>query len=65
MRWTNIKPTQEGWYWYRTVSRLGNHCAKIEFDENNKLHARIMCADYFIDNLDGEWAGPIPEPEEY
>jgi hypothetical protein len=65
MNWTNEKPKQEGWYWYRTDSHTRDHCASVEHGIDGKLHARIMCADFIVDNLNGEWSNTlIPMPEE-
>jgi hypothetical protein len=54
MKWTTEKPTKPGWYWER------------KFDT---VHIKYFDRDLFFGGLytaweTGEWAGPIPEPEE-
>jgi len=57
MKWTNDKPSIEGWYFWRPTR---NHSDSLHFE----------C--YYIEPdiqlrkglLRGQWAGPIPEPEE-
>lgn len=68
MMWTTDKPTTPGWYWWRhrhgwkadaswTVPKI----VKVV----NKAGLLMVCAWCQLGNmLDGEWAGPIPEPEE-
>ena len=62
MKWTSELPTEPGWYWVRNSTTkhknivlvfdglvAGNYtCLKVE--EAHEIY--------------GEWAGPIPEPEE-
>ena len=56
MKWTNDKPTVEGWYFWRFSPRhkdsLHFECYYIEPDI--ELRKGL---------LTGQWAGPIPEPE--
>ncbi len=67
MIWTREKPTQPGWYWYRTL-----HHGKPTFVDMVRVYpygdtflVRSMeFAGTFIKDFTGEWAGPIEEPEE-
>jgi len=53
MRWTNDKPTIEGWYFWRRNGHVSDplhwYAYYIETD--------------MIEQATGQWAGPIPEPE--
>jgi len=64
MKWTRDFPAVEGWYFWRRNSRSGDslHWAAVFYES---------AADSFFEaNIKvgpphgGEWAGPIPEPEE-
>jgi hypothetical protein len=61
LRWTEEKPTEPGWYWYRG-----------EVDDADPLIVEVDRAGYFqwpdggfqeVKLTKGEWAGPIPLPE--
>ncbi len=47
--WTTDKPTKPGWYWWR-ASKNGTICIRYA-DPSSTLN-------------EGQWAGPIAEPEE-
>lgn len=57
MKWTNEKPTIEGWYFWRSSK---NHTDSLHFEA------------YYIEPdiqlrkglLNGQWAGPIMEPDD-
>ena len=56
LKWTREKPTQEGWYW---LKEEGRHAVV-------KMTAGGMISEPYVrhvNEVDGEWAGPIPEPE--
>ena len=62
MKWMNKKPTKEGWYWYRatcdiipTILHLAKYDVMEVFIMNNWKPLETNCP--------GEWAGPIPEPD--
>ena len=57
LRWTKEKPTKEGWYW---LKEEGRHAVV-------KMTAGGMISEPYVrhvNEVDGEWAGPIPEPME-
>lgn len=62
LRWTKEKPTQNGWYWWRTgedCNLRGIVSVCIETD------IMVLAGSYkYLSQTTGEWAGPIPEPEE-
>lgn len=76
LRWSKEPPKEPGWYWYRNTNKLDVHivCISYEWDEymvDFELAARfVLETPYNWHNphpvvlMDGEWAGPIPEPEE-
>lgn len=58
LKWTREKPTQEGWYW---LKEEGRHAVV-------KMTAGGMISEPYVrhvNEVDGEWAGPIPEPEAF
>lgn len=70
-RWTNDPPVRPGFYWYReTRDRHEPTVLEIaveEFGGNVDLFIREGPGRdqvNFIENYDGEWAGPIPLPVE-
>ena len=66
MTWTPNKPTQPGWYWYR----FKGNSSWLEVREILEggfwsTEDESGCTEYInVNELHGEWAGPIPEPEE-
>ena len=60
MQWTTDKPNCPGWYWYRPVGLPMR--PKELFDYQGRLFIRGQeWLDYVTT---GEWAGPIPTPED-
>ena len=62
--WTTEKPTKPGQYWYRDKG-LPPDIIVVEGDGSDKepLIVRWECAsDELVENIIGEWAGPIPAP---
>ena len=65
LTWTRERPTKPGWYWMRHNPQSGVHIVKLSgiapnFDIEWAGHddsTEMRCT-----NLNGEWAGPIPEP---
>ena len=57
MTWTTDTPTKPGWYWWRSKIPHTDFwtCPTIR---------DITVSALLNDNLWGQWAGPIPEPEE-
>ena len=54
MKWTNDKPSIEGWYFWRPNSK-----------STDSLHWYVLYVeDDLLPRSSGQWAGPIPEPEE-
>jgi hypothetical protein len=68
MRWTTEKPTKFGHYWWRDKSY--EH-GKPSICRITKMSGKVVClfadideTESALEGLDGEWAGPIPEPTE-
>ena len=65
LRWTKEKPTEPGWYLYR--SKESRSICEIHTTYGIPgLFCSILFGEEAIplSKVDGEWAGPIPEPEE-
>jgi len=68
MNWSATKPMCVGWHWYRehgraTIVKVApdpmylNHPLRAQFAEPLPAGDCIR-----VDDLDGEWAGPLQEP---
>ena len=75
MKWTTEKPTEQGWYWYRDEFYSSAPVCLVWTGFINRPEARalwfdICCGDECdwpdgdIKDSNGEWAGPIEEPED-
>lgn len=62
MTYTDKKPTEPGWYWY--CGRGWNHTPLIVY-WNPERKIRVMDCLYRPEAMDGQFAGPIPEPEKF
>jgi len=70
MNWTIDKPAGIGWYYFRETDRTkfrpieivwANYCGPTELWQREETEMRPL------DNVEregGEWAGPLPMPEE-
>lgn len=58
MKWTKERPEVDGWYWFFDVADP----EIVEVKDNHVYWTRS--GDCSLDELDGEWSGPIPEPED-
>lgn len=72
LRWTKEKPTKTGFYWWcdkkfvdLTASLVGLTASIVAVDVENR-ESIIIGAEKVVDftKVGGEWAGPIPEPED-
>jgi hypothetical protein len=75
MKWTEEKPTQEGFYWFRGL--IGDAATGKVHDFRDKLtvveiiykevgfYAKILGAGWWplIDTANGVWTGPIEPPQ--
>ncbi len=62
MIWTTKKPTKPGWYWYRGES--DGHTEKVLhfIDDDGDGPYLATSDDLALNDLDGEWAGPVEPP---
>ncbi len=63
--WTSEKPSQAGWYWYRSA-RVPAQIVDVyfnSFEAHDKLYAHgIGLHATRVKKLNGQWSGPLPEP---
>jgi hypothetical protein len=65
LRWTTGKPIMEGWYWYRASPKDRAFPIQLLDDGDGLLYTVIsMGLDATIENMEGEFAGPIPQPQQ-
>ena len=66
MKWTKEKPSKVGEYWYRKSPEHSPYiievCGSVSHGKIYYIHGDDN--EYFLRALDGEFAGPIPEPKE-
>lgn len=64
LEWTDEPPKVPGWYWFK--GEYGIRIAWIKHDSRkmNELYAVIGGVGNWMFTLHGQWAGPIPEPQE-
>lgn len=68
MKWTTDKPTQPGWYWIKDGSAA--RIVELEIGTFDGVYVAWVWqvgsrAQIPLERFNcGEWAGPIPEPEE-
>ena len=65
MNWTDKKPTQPGWYWYRAAGEWEAIIVNVNYEFLDGFE--VLCVGtserYWSDTMRGQWAGPIMEPE--
>jgi hypothetical protein len=65
MRWTTEPPREPGWYWYRPRSNKKWRLVETAFGHCGLREQRPAWRPFFwFMPTNGEWSGPIPEPEE-
>jgi len=67
--WTKIKPTEAGYYWHREQRRRQQEeCNTLNIVNIKHTHLglsfEIDSVPFAVETTRGEWAGPIPYPEE-
>lgn len=62
--WTTEPPAVPGWYWWRSV--IGDHPYMMEIvrDSSGELRLEETSGGRYALSPHGEWAGPIPTPQE-
>lgn len=67
-KWSAEKPSKLGHYWFRREERHTPEIVELYVDEEwNRTH--VKWGPYsehtdFLENYNGQWCGPIPEPSE-
>lgn len=64
--WKRDRPTREGYYWYRESGR-GLHDVVRVYSRSGSEVLRATGAffeQHVVGMMDGEWAGPLPYPED-
>ncbi len=65
LRWSAEKPTVPGWYWWRNKTPNGGYITDmLEVGEQLTVYNDQTHKSHSVDEFQGEWAGPIPEPGE-
>jgi hypothetical protein len=68
MTWTTEKPTVPGWYWWKPKQYYPVIVEIYRLEVRGKHYLMIgNCNEHHEGDLEyaeGEWAGPIPPPEE-
>ena len=62
LKWTKEKPTQNGWYWYKGCDGIKD-IVDVDIKEDNVSFMDFPGAQS-LELMNGEWCGPIPEPED-
>lgn len=65
MKWTNEPPTEEGWYFLKTMGKTS--VRRVACDANGTMQVifgPVRQAVRFMAQLGAQWAGPIEEPQE-
>ena len=66
-RWTDQQPTEYGFYWYRWSDGHKPQIIEVFRDEMDGIDSVRLgeSADdvSFLQNYDGQWCGPIPQPK--
>lgn len=72
LKWTKEKPTEPGWYWWRFEKNIVPHMVYVVHESTMRpVQTDRMLILYpnskkelDVETRGGEWAGPIPEPED-
>lgn len=69
MKWTDEKPTVPGWYWQRFGTSKNDPISIRHVFISDELYPGTPCFLMYmkicpVDIVQGQWAGPIPEPED-
>lgn len=73
-QWTNRRPKEPGWYWFEVgsdsppeMTRLARAIVLVTRDPINatkQLRVFFLQGKYYVADMGGRFAGPIPEPTE-
>lgn len=60
--WTRERPTEPGWYWWRTTSH--ERIVQVTQMPSGSFWFFVPDVSLSVESSVGQWAGPIPHPEE-
>ena len=65
MQWSTDKPTEPGWYWWRSKYGIVR-IVQVHSWPNPKAGLSFWLPDvnHNVDTTEGEWAGPLEQPNE-
>ncbi len=64
MNWTNEKPQVAGWYWWRESKVHSETIVSVSSSYAMKQYVYVRGQSFDLDNIAGEWAGPLNPPRE-
>lgn len=65
LTWTRERPTAPGWYWWREkIHTCPDWIVRVVEIIEYPIGTLYVMGHGLSTRLDGEWAGPIPQPEE-
>jgi hypothetical protein len=62
LNWSTKTPTKPGWYWYRGESDRSITNVLYYIDDDGEGPYIATSDDVTLNDLDGEWAGPVEPP---
>ena len=63
MKWTDEKPSEPGWYWYKPAGGRKVPYILEVVSIRSRFLGRTPNGLTPVDYSFGQWSGPIPEPE--
>ena len=64
MKWTDDKPTVEGWYFWRRTSKSNDSMTWEVYFYESEVDVYWIDGTQAYPKTRGQWFGPIPEPVE-
>ena len=68
MIWMTDKPQVPGWYWYRACPAYKATVEKVYqywlSPPHGGKYVLVTTSQHTVEHLEGEWAGPIPLPDD-
>ena len=64
MNWTKERPTKAGWYWYQGPHEQSEpEVLAVEFDDEFDRFVQFgVGPQAWVDECNGQWAGPLEPP---
>ena len=61
MKWTTELPTASGYYWWREPGSMDAFIVEVDI-ERQTVSSSGTDDDASLDEMDGEWCGPLEQP---